>query len=929
MSEDKAGGAADVKLLLREFAALRVSPGAVEESLHIKLADAGEADCSLMRRVIGHMRNDRLTLSKAIAVARRPDGAAGISFPAKSAIGKSPSGIGGGRREQKNSPAARPEKREPPRRLTGKVKLLIVESPAKAKTIKKFLGNEFVVKASMGHVRDMPVRVSGADIGIDFAHGYQPVYVPIASREKVIRELRTALNKAGHVYLAPDPDREGEAIAWHLKELLNLPDDQTSRVTFNAITRSAVREAMARPAAVNMDLVNAQQGRRVLDRIVGYRLSPFLWKKVAKGLSAGRVQSVAMRLVAEREEEIRAFISVEFWRIRARMRPEGGGGKESEFQAELVSWKGGEFVLPGADKKISRTPTAPNEAAADAIAAELRGKAGQVAELTEREVKGRPSPPFITSTLQQAASTLLGFGTQRTMRVAQQLYEGVELEGGESTGLITYMRTDSTRIAPEAIAEVRDYIGKNLAPPYLPAKPNFYASRQSAQDAHEAIRPASTTLTPEKMKPFLSSEQYRLYDLIWRRFVASQLAPAEYLVTTAKIAVGEGVFEAKGRTVVFDGHTVVSSAFAKKRKVERTGKNENDADVQKDGADEKREEDQILPALAKGQMLAVGEIVPGRHQTQPPPRFSEASLVRELEKEGIGRPSTYAPIVQTIQDRGYVRQENRRFFATRLGMAVTGILKDNFPDIMNVKFTARMESDLDSVEEGKADWSGLVDRFYKPFESRLGQAMASSPALKGQPAPNGEKCPECGADMMIRYNQRGAFLGCSRYPECSGSRRLAGEEGTGEPNEADLSGVVCPVCGGSMVVRRSRFGLFLACSAYPNCKGTRPIAKDGKVIRLPEVNRVCEKCGKPMQVKSGRRGPFLSCTGYPDCRNAKHIDKDGKVVDLPEVEGEVCEKCGAPMTVRMSRRGPFLSCTGYPKCRNARPLPKPRETGTA
>ncbi len=929
---DSTVSSAEIDSVLQEFAALRVSRSALEESLGVKFDTVKAADITRMRHILAYMVHDKLTLSRAITasekgtrvVKKSPAATASASTRKKAPAKKDPAAAPAKAKAAK--PAAKTAKAAPvpaaeaaPKkravRRTGKDNLLIVESPAKAKTIKKFLGGDFVVKASMGHVRDIPSKGRDrSDIGIDFQNHYQPYYVPIDSREKVIKELRAAADKAAHVYLAPDPDREGEAIAWHLKEMLELPDDQVSRVTFNAITKSAVREAMQHPAKVNMDLVNAQQGRRVLDRIVGYRLSPFLWKKVTKGLSAGRVQSVAVRLVAEREEEIRAFVTTEYWRIRASLATENAG---ETFQAELVGWKGGDFVLPGSDKQAPKTPTAPDEATATAIADALANVPYQVGDVTEREVKGRPSPPFITSSLQQAASNLLRLGAQRTMRIAQQLYEGVEVEG-ESTGLITYMRTDSTRIAPEAIAEVREYIGAQFAPPYLPEKPNTYSSRKGAQDAHEAIRPTSVYLTPDRVQAFLSPEQHRLYELIWRRFVASQLAPAEYRITTAKIIAGDGVFEAKGRRILFDGHTVVSLATAKKKKKEEEAADDPDAK-------EKPDEEQILPKLDKGQELELKEILPTQHFTQPPVRFTEASLVRELEKEGIGRPSTYAPIVQTIQERGYVRQENRRFFATQLGMAVTGILKENFPDIMDVKFTAQMESDLDRVEEGEVEWSNLVDGFYKPFETRLKEAMESSQPLKGVPAPNGEKCPLCEADMMVRYSQRGAFLGCSKYPDCAGTRQLPGEAGEDEPDDADIAGEVCPECGKPMTKKRSRFGVFLACSGYPECKGTRPISKTGQVVRLPDIKRDCEKCGKPMVVKSGRRGPFLACSGYPECRNTKHLDKDGNVVELPEVEGAICDKCGAGMVVRMSRRGPFLACSAYPKCRNAKPIPKAEE----
>ena len=937
MADGATGGGAVLELaeLIQAFAALRVSRSALEESLGTSLDRAGEAERLRLHNALSHMRQGGLTFGKALASSSRPWSAAApvgktVSAPlagGKPAVPARKKAAAGIRVKSASGRAAavpfRPEAKAPPRRLSGQDKLLIVESPAKAKTIKKFLGGKFVVKASFGHVRDMPVKVRSSDIGIDFQNHYQPRYVPIASREKIIKELESAVGKAAHVYLAPDPDREGEAIAWHLKELLNLADDQVSRVTFNAITKSAVREAMERPAAVNMDLVNAQQGRRVLDRIVGYRLSPFLWKKVAKGLSAGRVQSVAVRLVAEREREIQAFQPVEFWRLRACLAP--AGAPEEEFQAELAEWRGSAFVIPAGGKKTSRPTTAPDGETAHAIASALSGLPGRVAGLTEREVKGRPPPPFITSSLQQASSNLLHLGAQRTMRIAQQLYEGVELEGGESTGLITYMRTDSTRIAPEALDEVRRYLGEHFAPAYLPEKPNFYAARRGAQDAHEAIRPASVYQTPELVKPFLTPEQHRLYELIWRRFVASQMSPAEYRVTTARIAVGEGVFEAKGRRVLFDGHTAVSPSFAKRRKAARTEDTDDASGRDDSDSAERQEEDQILPALSEGDELAAREIVPSQHHTQPPPRFSEASLVRELEKDGIGRPSTYAPIVQTIQDRGYVRQEARRFFATRLGMAVTGILSENFPDVMDVGFTAQMESDLDRVEEGKADWTSLIDSFYQPFEAKLNDAMLSSQPLKGAPAPNGEKCPVCGSDMTVRYSQRGAFLGCSRYPECQGTGRLPDEEGEPEPDEAELAGVVCPECGGPMQQRRSRFGVFLACVSYPACKGTRPVGRDGKVVILPDIKRDCEICGKPMRVKSGRRGPFLACSGYPECRNTKHLDKEGKVVELPDAGGVVCDKCGSPMMVRLSTRGPFLSCSAYPKCRNAKPLPGKEE----
>ncbi len=789
--------------------------------------------------------------------------------------------------------------------------LLVVESPAKAKTIKKFLGSDFAIKASMGHVRDIPTKGRGkAAFGIDFENGYKPVYAPIKGREKVLKELATAAKKAECVYLAPDPDREGEAIAWHLKEALELPADKTRRVTFNSITKTAVREAMENPREINMDLVNAQQGRRVLDRIVGFSLSPFLWKKVAKGLSAGRVQSVAVRMVVEREKEIRAFEPKEFWRIMALVAPEGSTADRDRFQAGLVQWKGEKFEL-GA-------PAASTGESAKSIVAALEKEDFIVVEVNEREVKGRPSPAFITSTMQQTASSMLYFGTRKTMRIAQQLYEGVELGSAGATGLITYMRTDSTRIAPEALTEARDYISKNFAPEYLPEKAQVYSTKKGAQDAHEAIRPTSPGLTPEQVKPHLTPDQFKLYDLIWRRFIASQMSPAVFQTTTARIKAGDGLFEAKGRRVVFDGHTVMGLGQGGKKKKKAEKDKDNNAD------ENNKSEDQILPELAGDDRLDLHELSPTQHFTQPPPRYSEASLVRALEKEGIGRPSTYAPIVQTIQDRGYVRLEKRRFHATELGIAVTDMLVDNFGVIMDLKFTAGMETDLDRVEEGERDWVDLVDSFYKPFEERLDKAMQEAMALKGRPAPNGEKCPQCGSDMVIRYSQQGAFLGCSAYPDCKGTIHIPGEDAGsgGEEGVEDGEPVLCPECGAKMVRKRSRFGEFMACSNYPECKKTRPIGRDGKIVELPKIEMDCDKCGKPMTVKMSRRGPFLGCSGYPECRNTKSIDKNGKVIELPKVEGEVCDKCGAEMIVRLGRRGPFLACSAYPKCRNSKPIPK-------
>ncbi len=800
-------------------------------------------------------------------------------------------------------------------------KLVIVESPGKIKSLKKFLGRGFSVKASMGHVRDIPSKGRGREaFGIDFENGYQPTYVPIKGREKTLADLKKAADKADEVFLAPDPDREGEAIAWHLKEALDLPDEKVRRVTFNAITKNAVQEAIDHPGKLDMNLVNAQQGRRVLDRIVGFSLSPFLWKKVTKGLSAGRVQSVAVRLVVEREKEIEAFDPREYWKIVAELSREG-----ERFDALLVEWEGQSLTLADIDDEtakamredLKKTDGFTNsEAVAKEVAAALEKAEYVVEKVEEKESTSRPKPPFITSTLQQAASTFLGFNTARTMRVAQQLYEGIEVEGSH-TGLITYMRTDSTRISPEGLGDARGYIGEHYDPEYLPEKAHVYSSKKGAQDAHEAIRPSTVGYTPDRIKPFLSEEQFKLYDLIWRRFVASQMTPARYHNTTVHIRAAAGRLDARGRRVLFPGHTVLGLEFRRKSQKKVEAKDE------KDEAEETKSEDkdQFLPPLAVDDVLQKHDLRLSQHFTQPPPRYSEASLVRALEREGIGRPSTYAPIIKTIQDRGYVVQHRRRFHATELGRAVTDILMRNFDKIMDIHFTAKMEQDLDDVEEGEVDWVKLIDNFYQPFARELEEASEHAQPLKGRPAPGGEKCPQCGADMIIRYSKSGAFLGCVNYPDCKGLLPMPGEEKDDEDGEEEEA-PQCPRCGEATIKKRSRFGEFYACTQYPDCKQTVPIGKDGKAAKLPEIHKDCPTCNIRMNVKSGRSGLSLTC---PECKYIEYLDKDGNVIELPKVEGVTCEKCAAEMVVRMSRRGPFLACSAFPKCRSTKPLPKEGE----
>jgi DNA topoisomerase-1 len=763
---------------------------------------------------------------------------------------------------------------------------VIVESPAKARTINKYLGDKYVVKASMGHVRDLPKTKFGIDIEKDF----EPTYLNIRDRAQTLKDLKKVADSADKVYLAPDPDREGEAIAWHLAQALQIPEDRAFRVTFNEITKRAVEAAFDKPTHISMDRVNAQQARRILDRIVGYKLSPLLWKKIARGLSAGRVQSVAVKLVVEREKEIRAFVTREYWELDADLLPVRDGVKREDlgFQARL---KG--RLLPDQDasgRPAHEDVALATQAEAEALVQALEGRPFVIRSITRKEKTDRPSPPFATSQLQQQASIQLRYGARRTMMLAQQLYEGVELGDEGSVGLITYMRTDSFRIADDALQASRAWIGENFPKEYLPAEPQRYRAREGAQEAHEAIRPTDVFRTPEKLEPFLSKDQLRLYRLIWNRFVASQMAPARMSLTEVDVAAGDHLFVAKGKEMLFDGH------------LRLLGRKDTGEDA--------------LPAdLREGDSLHVKALLPSQHFTEPPPRYSEATLVKALEKKGIGRPSTYAAILSTIEDRGYVQQKERRFYATELGEVVTDNLQKHFPLILDVDFTSQMEESLDRIEESQADWVGVLKKFYGAFAPSLEAAYKSMVDFKSTPEESGEKCEKCGKPMLVKFARWGKFLACSGFPECRNTRKSR-DASAPPPEPTDL---VCQLCGKPMVIRTGRRGRFVACTGYPTCRNTGNIAADGSFVFPERSDEKCEKCGSPMIIRTGRRGRFLACSGFPKCRNARNVDDAGKAAP-PVPTGENCDKCGSPMVVKHGRRGPFAACSGYPKCRNAKPI---------
>jgi DNA topoisomerase-1 len=705
--------------------------------------------------------------------------------------------------------------------------LVIVESPTKARTLNKILGKGFSVKASVGHIRDLPAKKLGVDIEKDF----KPEYGVIPGKEKVIKELKKAAKSADRILLAPDPDREGEAIAYHIASEVEDKKlkEKIFRVTFNEITPKAVKEAIAHPGKIDMNKVEAQQARRVLDRLVGYSLSPLLWRKVRKGLSAGRVQSVSLRLVVDREREIGAFDKQEYWSITATL----AGKEPRDFKASLHKY-GGEVVISRPKKFLIQ-----NEANAKKIADDLNTGKFVLSGIDKKQRRRAAAPPFTTSTLQQEAARKLGFTAKKTMMIAQQLYEGVELGEKGSHGLITYMRTDSVRVASEAQVWAKDLITSMYGSEYVPSKPPVYKSKKSAQEAHEAIRPTRPDMAPKEAKAFLSRDQHRLYTLIWNRFIASQMKPAQLEQTTLEIscktASNEAMFRVTGTVVKFPGFTALYT----------------------EGMDEGSEEgEKLLPKISKGEVLTLKGLEPAQHFTQPPPRYSEASLVKALEEKGIGRPSTYAAILSTIVDRKYVQKTDKMFTPTELGIIVNDYLVESFPELLDVGFTAKMEDELDLVESGKFQWVKAVKDFYGPFNKSLTEAQQVQGKIKPEDIPTEEKCDKCGSDMVIRWGRHGRFMACSAYPECKNTRPLDGEK----PREEDKpSDQVCDKCGSPMVYKSGRFGRFLACSKYPECKSTKPIPTG---VKCPEDG------GDIIERRSKRGRSFWSCSNYPKCKFA-------------------------------------------------------------
>lgn len=743
--------------------------------------------------------------------------------------------------------------------------LVVVESPTKVRTIKKYLGKSYNVAATVGHIKDLPAK----EIGINIEKGFKPKYINIPGKQKVIRSLKQAAGDSNDIYLAPDPDREGEAIAWHTAEVLKKKGRKFHRVLFHELTKNAVHKAIASPEELNRNKYEAQQARRILDRLVGYQVSPLLWRKVKGGLSAGRVQSVTVRIICERERAIQAFESQEYWSVTAHLE----GKTPPPFTAKLVKQKGDKIIIP--DEKTSST-----------IVKELSEKDFIVEKVQKKTTKRNPLPPFITSKLQQEAIRKLRFSAKKTMTIAQQLYEGIDFGPGEPEGLITYMRTDSTRIAEEAAFEALELIRKRFGEKYAPDKPRFFKNRKKAQDAHEAIRPTSVFNTPEKITPHLSKDQLALYRLIWERFVASQMKQALIDQTSVSIKAGDYLFSASGSTVKFPGFMALYMS------------------VDEEIESKNRQTKDDLPELDEGMILKLNKLEPKQHFTLPPPRFSEASLVKELEENGIGRPSTYSAILTTIKEKGYVDTVKRYFKPSELGFIVNDLLVESFPEVFDVEFTAKMEDDLDRVETSEVNSIEILAHFYDSFKNALETASKNMLSLKAVGMPTDLACPECSSTLTIRVGKNGHFLGCSNYPECTYTRNYTRDEKGAvhpvEPSSDETSDRVCEKCGKPMLIKQGKYGTFYACSGYPECKNTHSVVSEngGQSTGVPCPEKACG--GTLLQRRSKRGKIFYGCSNFPECTFA--------VWDKPVAKE--CPECGAGFLLEKTtkKQGTFLSC---------------------
>jgi DNA topoisomerase-1 len=783
--------------------------------------------------------------------------------------------------------------------------LVIVESPAKAKTINKYLGSDYIVLASIGHIKDLPSN----ELGVDVENNFEPTYEVIPDKKKrnnkrVVSDLKKAAKEADSIFLAADPDREGEAICQHLAEEIvpKRPAKQVFRVMFNEITKNAIKDAFKEPKQINKDLVDAQQARRILDRLVGYKVSPILWKTIGGKLSAGRVQTVAVRMVVEREREIEAFVKTEYWSIIANLTAK----LPPNFDARLYKIEDLTVKTSGFEQDLKKSEThIKDEATAKSIVAEAEKENYVVDSVTTKERKRNPTPPFITSKLQQEAARKLGFSVKRTMSTAQRLYEGMEVGAEGAVGLITYMRSDSVRVSDAALSEVRDYIGASYGGKYLPEKPTIYRGKKDAQDAHEAIRPTDVNRTPDNLRNYLSADELKLYTLIWKRFVASQMTAAIFDQTTIDIKAGRFTFRATGSVQKFDGFL----------KVYQEGRDE------KPESEEDLDEEKNLPQVERGEQLKLNKITPEQHFTEPPPRYTEATLVKALEEKGIGRPSTYAAIMTTIQDREYVEKLEGRFHPTGLGTTVNDLLIKNFDDIFNPTYTARMELNLDEIEDGKLNWRDAMRGFYDKFSKDLSEATENIKNTKKQAIPTDEICENCGAGMVIKFGRFGQFLACSNYPECKTTREVAQKQSASSSQQSteeiqnpksetqNQDVPLCELCGKDMTLKKGRFGSFYGCTGYPECKNIRKIDKksgEAKTVAQPvELDEICPKDGARLVIRQGRFGEFISCANYPKCNYVKR-----------ETLGIACPKCkDGEIAVKKSKRGKaFYGCINYPKC---------------